>query len=96
MALLTAPSTNKKLTEHRVKIITLILIHVRIFGDFRRFSIVIFIYLQWSTGLEEKKVKYCPIFLLSKNVDHLRPELESFPWGYYLTSNLFPMETGLD
>ena len=66
----------------------------QIFGDFRsRFS---YIY----SGVQDWKRKDCPISLLSKNVNnfsvaHPRPELEPFPWRYYLTSNLFPVETGL-
>ena len=45
--------------------------------------------------------RYKIVFCLSKNVSnssvaHLRPELEPFPWRYYLTSNCFPAETGLD
>ena len=54
--------------------------------------------VEYRTGRE--KIKDCPISL-SKNVNnfsvaHPRPELEPFPWRYYLTSNLFPVETGLD
>ena len=88
MALLIAPSTNKKiLTEHRMRFSAIF---------YRNFHIYT---VEYRTVRE--KIKYCPIFLLSKNVSHssvahLRPELEPFPWRYYLTFNLFPVETGLD
>ena len=98
MALLTAPSTKKQQLNielnnhsHKAKCEGFL----GIFGDFRsQFS---YIY----SGVQDWKRKYCPISLLSKNVNnfsvaHPRPELEPFPWRYYLTSNLFPVETGLD
>ena len=55
--------------------------------------------MEYRTGRE--KIKDCPIYFLSKNVNnfsvaHPRPELEPFPWRYYLMSNLFTVETGLD